>query len=320
MKDEPKKIISLIIPCYNEEESINICYNEVNKVTKKMQKQSFEIIFIDDGSKDKTLSILKELSSKDKRVKYLSFSRNFGKEAGMYAGLKYSKGDYVAIMDVDLQDPPEKLIEMYEIINNENYDCVALYTKSHKGYGFLRKKLTDIWYKLIDKISDFKQMPGARDYRLMSRQMVDAIVSMPEYNRYIKGIFGYVGYNTKWLSYEAPDRVAGTSKYSIRKLISYALEGIIFFSTKPLIISAYVGLLFCLISFIFIIVIIIRTLIYGNPVSGWPSMVCIILFLSGIQLLFLGIIGLYLSKVYTEVKRRPNYIVKETEKGKYEKD
>ncbi len=320
MKDEPKKIISLIIPCYNEEESINICYNEVNKVTKKMQKQSFEIIFIDDGSKDKTLSILKELSSKDKRVKYLSFSRNFGKEAGMYAGLKYSKGDYVAIMDVDLQDPPEKLIEMYEIINNENYDCVALYTKSHKGYGFLRKKLTDIWYKLIDKISDFKQMPGARDYRLMSRQMVDAIVSMPEYNRYIKGIFGYVGYNTKWLSYEAPDRVAGTSKYSIRKLISYALEGIIFFSTKPLIISAYVGLLFCLISFIFIIVIIIRTLIYGNPVSGWPSMVCIILFLSGIQLLFLGIIGLYLSRVYTEVKRRPNYIVKETEKGKYEKD
>ena len=192
--------------------------------------------------------------------------------------------------------------------------------KSHKGYGFLRKKLTDIWYKLIDKISDFKQMPGARDYRLMSRQMVDAIVSMPEYNRYIKGIFGYVGYNTKWLSYEAPDRVAGTSKYSIRKLISYALEGIIFFSTKPLIISAYVGLLFCLISFIFIIVIIIRTLIYGNPVSGWPSMVCIILFLSGIQLLFLGIIGLYLSRVYTEVKRRPNYIVKETEKGKYEKD
>lgn len=320
MKDELKKIISLIIPCYNEEESINICYNEVNKVTKKMQKQSFEIIFIDDGSKDKTLSILKELSSKDKRVKYLSFSRNFGKEAGMYAGLKYSKGDYVAIMDVDLQDPPEKLIEMYEIINNENYDCVALYTKSHKGYGFLRKKLTDIWYKLIDKISDFKQMPGARDYRLMSRQMVDAIVSMPEYNRYIKGIFGYVGYNTKWLSYEAPDRVAGTSKYSIRKLISYALEGIIFFSTKPLIISAYVGLLFCLISFIFIIVIIIRTLIYGNPVSGWPSMVCIILFLSGIQLLFLGIIGLYLSRVYTEVKRRPNYIVKETEKGKYEKD
>lgn len=320
MKDEPKKIISLVIPCYNEEESINICYNEVNKVTKKMQKQSFEIIFIDDGSKDKTLSILKELSIKDKRVKYLSFSRNFGKEAGMYAGLKYSKGDYVAIMDVDLQDPPEKLIEMYEIINNENYDCVALYTKSHKGYGFLRKKLTDIWYKLIDKISDFKQMPGARDYRLMSRQMVDAIVSMPEYNRYIKGIFGYVGYNTKWLSYEAPDRVAGTSKYSIRKLISYALEGIIFFSTKPLIISAYVGLLFCLISFIFIIVIIIRTLIYGNPVSGWPSMVCIILFLSGIQLLFLGIIGLYLSRVYTEVKRRPNYIVKETEKGKYEKD
>ena len=204
MKDEPKKIISLIIPCYNE----------VNKVTKKMQKQSFEIIFIDDGSKDKTLSILKELSSKDKRVKYLSFSRNFGKEAGMYAGLKYSKGDYVAIMDVDLQDPPEKLIEMYEIINNENYDCVALYTKSHKGYGFLRKKLTDIWYKLIDKISDFKQMPGARDYRLMSRQMVDAIVSMPEYNRYIKGIFGYVGYNTKWLSYEAPDRVAGTSKFN----------------------------------------------------------------------------------------------------------
>lgn len=315
-----KKLISLIIPCYNEEESIKICYNEINKVIEKMSEQDFEIIFIDDGSKDKTLSILKNLSNKDKRVKYLSFSRNFGKEAGMYAGLKYSKGDYVAIMDVDLQDPPEKIIEMYDIINNENYDCVALYTKSHKGYGFFRKHLTDIWYKLIDKISDFKQMPGARDYRLMTRQMVDSIVSMPEYNRYIKGIFGYVGYNTKWLSYEAPNRIAGTSKYSIRKLINYALEGIIFFSTKPLIISAYVGLLFCLISFISIIVIIIRTLIYGNPVSGWPSMVCIILFLSGIQLLFLGIIGLYLSRVYTEVKKRPVYIVKETEKGKYEKD
>ena len=198
-----KEKISLIIPCFNEEESIPLFYEETNKVSKKMKNVDFEMIFVNDGSKDKTLPILRELSKKDKRVRYISFSRNFGKEAGMYAGLEAVTGDYAAIMDADMQDPPEKLIEMYEIIKTEDYDCVALYTESHKGYNFIRKALTNCWYKLIDKISDSHQVPGARDFRLMTRQMVDAILDMKEYNRYTKGMFGFVGFETKWLAYDA---------------------------------------------------------------------------------------------------------------------
>ena len=313
MKEKNKRI-SLVIPCFNEEESIPLFYEEVDKVSKKMKEVTFEMIFINDGSKDKTLEILRDLSKKDKRVRYISFSRNFGKEAGMYAGLEAVTGDYAAIMDADMQDPPEKLIEMYEIITKEDYDCVALYTESHKGYNFIRKGLTNCWYKLIDKISDSHQVPGARDFRLMTRQMVDSIIEMKEYNRYTKGMFGFVGYQTKWLSYNAPDRVAGTSKFNLRKLFKYAMEGIMAFSTTPLILAAYVGLLFCLIAFIAILVIIVKTLIWGDPTSGWPSMACIIMFVSGVQLFFLGIIGMYLSKIYLEVKHRPVYIVKETEK------
>ena len=307
-----KKKISLIIPCFNEEESIPLFYEETDKISEEMKDVDFEFIFIDDGSRDNTLSILRDISKKDKRIKYISFSRNFGKEAGMYAGLEKSTGDYVAIMDVDMQDPPRMLIEMYKKIENENIDCVALYTNTHEGYSFFRKHLTKTWYKIINKILKSKQKPGARDFRLMKRSMVESLLSMKEYNRYIKGMFDFIGYKTEWISYEAPERSTGKSKYSLFKLMKYAIEGIVSFSTTPLIVSAYIGILFCLISFLVIIAIILKTLIFGDPVAGWPSMTCIIIFVSGIQLFFLGIIGTYLSKIYLEVKERPIYIIKET--------
>ncbi len=310
-----KELITLIVPCFNEQESLPKFYQEANKITKRMSSVDFEFLFINDGSKDNTINLIKELSKKDKRVRYISFSRNFGKEAAMYAGLENSKGDYVAIMDADLQDPPEMIEKMYEIIKKEEFDCVALYTSSHKDYSFLRKLFTNMWYKLIGIISSTKQVAGARDFRLMNRKMVDSIINMEEYNRYSKGIFSFVGFETKWIDYEAPDRVAGKSKFDFIKLFKYALEGILAFSTTPLIISAFVGILFCLIAFITIVIIIIKTLIYGDPVGGWPSLACIIIFVSGVQLFFLGIIGMYLSKTYLEVKKRPIYIVKETEES-----
>jgi len=308
-----KELISIVVPCYNEEESIPIFYQEISKVSDRMNV-NFEYIFIDDGSHDNTLKVLRELSKKDKRVRYISFSRNFGKEAGMYAGLEAVKGDYAAIMDVDLQDPPEKLIEMYESIKNEDYDVVALYTDTHEGYNFIRNGLTKLWYKIFDKLSDSKQKAGARDFRLMKRKVVDAILSLDEYNRYTKGIYGYVGFNTKWVSYKAPKRTTGKSKFTVRKLTKYAVEGVTSSSTKPLIIATYIGLFFCLVSFLAIIWIIIKTLVWGDPVTGWPSLACIIIFVSGIQLFFLGIVGIYLSKMYLEIKHRPVYIIKETEK------
>ena len=308
-----KELISIIVPCYNEEESLPIFYEEINRVSNNMNKVNFEFIFINDGSKDKTIDILRKYSKKDKRVRYISFSRNFGKEAGMYAGLTNALGDYVAIMDADMQDPPKMIEKMYEIIKKEKYDCVALYTKSHEGYSIIRKSLTKLWYKLIDKISDSKQVPGARDFRLMTRQMVDSIISMKEYNRYTKGMFGFVGFETKWLEYDAPDRAAGKSKFNLFKLIKYAFEGIVAFSTSPLITSAYLGLIFCLIAFFAIIIIIIKTIIWGDPVGGWPSLACLIVFIGGIQLFFFGIMGVYLSKIYLEVKKRPIFITKETE-------
>lgn len=310
-----KELISLIVPCYNEQESILKYYQETDKITKKINTVDFEFLFINDGSKDNTLKLIKELSKNDKRVRYISFSRNFGKEGAMYAGLENSKGNYVAIMDADLQDPPEMLEEMYEIVKKENYDCVALCTSSHQGYSFLRKILTNCWYKLIGIISSTKQVPGARDFRLMNRKMVDSIINMHEYNRYSKGIFSFVGFDTKWIDYEAPKRVAGESKFNFIKLFKYALEGILAFSTTPLIISAFVGIIFCLVAFITILIIIFKTIVFGDPVGGWPSLACIIIFVSGVQLFFLGIIGMYLSKTYLEVKKRPIYIVKETEES-----
>jgi glycosyltransferase involved in cell wall biosynthesis len=229
----------------------------------------------------------------------------------MYAGIEAVTGDYAAIMDADMQDPPEKLIEMYDILTKEDYDCVALYTKSHEGYNFIRKGLTNLWYKLVTKVAKSNQKPGARDFRLMTRQMVDSILSMKEYNRYMKGMFDYVGYNTKWVAYEAPDRSVGTSKFGLRKLIKYAIEGITSSSTAPLLLSTYIGLFFCLIAFIAIIVIIAKTIMYGDPATGWPSMACIVLFVSGVQLFFLGVLGTYLSKIFLEVKYRPVFFIKE---------
>lgn len=309
-----KKIISLIIPCLNEEEAIPIFIKEVEKTAKKMKEVGFEYIFVDDGSTDKTLNVLRRLSEKKKEVKYISFTRNYGKEAAMYAGLKECRGDFAAILDVDLQDPPEKLIEMKKILEEKKIDCVALYTKSHEGYSIFRKKNTSIWYKISSKLLKSKQMPGARDYRLMTRKMVESILSLEEYNRYTKGIFDYVGFETEWIPYEAPKRKVGKSKFNTRKLIKYAVEGIISSSTAPLVLATYIGLFFCIVSFVMIFFIIIRTLIHGDPVQGWPSMACIVLFVSGIQLFFLGVIGTYVSKIYLEVKNRPLYIIKEQSK------
>ena len=305
--------ISIIVPCYNEEEAMPIFYEEICKVAKKMKKVDFEFIFVNDGSKDHTLDVARDLHKKDERVRYVSFSRNFGKEAGMYAGLEAARGDYVAIMDVDLQDPPALIEEMYETLKNEDYDCVASRRVSRKGEPPIRSFFARCYYKLINKISKTEIVDGARDFRLMTRQMVDSILELKEYNRYSKGIFSWVGYKTKWLEYENVERVAGTTKWSFWKLFLYSLESIVAFSTVPLSIAAVMGLLFCLIAFILIIVIVVKTLTVGDPVAGWPSMVCIIFFVSGIQLFCLGIIGQYLAKTYLEVKNRPIYIVKETE-------
>ena len=306
--------ISIIVPCYNEEESLPLFYEEINKVSLRMKNVIFEFLFINDGSVDSTLDILKKLAKGDKRVRYISFSRNFGKEAGMYAGLCNAVGDYVAIMDADMQDPPGMIEEMYSSIINEGYDCVALYSSSHDDYSFFRRFFTKCWYKTVDLIFSTKYVTGARDFRLMKRRMVDAVISVGEYNRYTKGIFSFVGFNTKWIDYKAPDRIRGKSKFNLKKLFKYALEGILAFSTAPLVLAAFLGIVFCLIAFLAILIIIIKTLVFGDPVNGWPSLACIIIFMGGIQLFFLGVIGMYLSKAYLEVKKRPIYIIKETEK------
>ena len=307
------KKISIVVPCYNEEESIPLFYEEVSKVVEKMKsKCTFEFIFINDGSKDKTLEELRKLAKKDKDVRYISFSRNFGKEAGMLAGLEAATGDYITTMDVDLQDPPTLLEEMFDTLETGEYDCCATKSTNRDGYSFLRKIFTKWFYKIIGKMSKTEMVPGARDFRLMTRQMVDAIISMQEYNRYSKGLFSFVGFNTKWIEFNIVDRAAGKSKFNFWKLFSYAIEGIVAFSTTPLVFSALVGVIFCIISFIMIIFIIVKTLIWGDPVGGWPSMVCIMFFVGGIQLFCTGIIGEYLSKTYLETKSRPIYIVKES--------
>jgi len=308
--------ISVIVPCYNEEESMPLFYDEICKVAESFKHVDFEFIFVNDGSRDRTLSIARDLSKKDKRVRYISFSRNFGKEAAILAGLEYSQGDYVAIMDADLQDPPSLLHEMYDGIKNEGYDCVATRRVSRKGEPPIRSFFAKCYYKLINKISKTEIVDGARDYRLMSRQMVDSILELKEYNRFSKGIFSWVGYETKWLEYKNVERVAGTTKWSFWKLFLYSLESIVAFSTVPLAIASIMGLLFFLVSVIMIIFIIVKTLTIGDPVAGWPSLVCIIFFVSGVQLFSIGVIGQYLSKLYLEVKKRPVYIVKETEKDK----
>ena len=307
--------ISVIVSCYNEEKALPLFYKEMEKVRKKDFKDvEFEYIFVNDGSKDKTLEKIKEFRKKDKKVRYISFSRNFGKEAAMYAGLEASEGDYVTLMDADLQDPPALLRKMYDTIKTEKYDCVGTRRVTREGEPKIRSFFARLFYKIINKMSEIEMVDGARDYRLMTRQVVDAIISMKEYNRYSKGITSFVGFKTKWIEYENVERVAGETKWSFWKLFKYALEGITAFSTTPLVISSIIGLIICLIAFVLILVIIVKTIAFGDPTSGWPSMVCIILMVSGIQLFSLGIIGQYLSKTYLEVKNRPIYIVKETEK------
>ena len=302
--------ISVIISCYNEEKSVPLFYAAIEKAIKDIDAE-FEYIFVDDGSKDNTLKIIKDLSSQDEKVRYISFSRNFGKEAAMFAGLEAATGNYVALMDADLQDPPELLKEMYSSIKTEDYDCVATRRVTRKGEPFIRSLFSRMFYKIINKMTDFEMVDGARDFRLMTSQVKDAIISLKEYNRYSKGLFPFVGFKTKWIEYENVKRAAGETKWSFWKLVKYALEGITAFTTAPLAIASIIGFLFCIISGIFILIIIIKTLAFGDPTSGWPSLACIIMFMGGVQLLSLGIIGQYLSKTYLEVKKRPIYIVKE---------
>ena len=305
--------ISIIVPCYNEEKAIPLFYEELLKNLKGFSKTvEFEILFINDGSKDDTLKIVKDLAKKDSKVKYISFSRNFGKEAAIFAGLENATGDYVTLMDADLQDPPSLLKEMYQAVTKEGYDAVGTRRSTRKGEPIIRSFFARLFYKLINKMTSIEMVDGAIDYVFMKRIVADAIISLKEYNRYTKGLFSFVGFNVKWIEYKNVQRVAGETKWSFWKLTKYALEAITAFSTTPLILASFIGILFCIISFLLILVIIGKTIIFGDPTSGWPSLVCIIFMLSGIQLFFLGIIGQYLAKTYLEVKQRPIYIIKDT--------
>ncbi len=305
-------LLSVIVPCYNEEENVRDFYDELFKNAAFFQQKELEVevLYIDDGSKDKTAQEVRKLHEEDNRVRLVSFSRNFGKEAAIYAGLQKCKGDLAVLMDADLQDPPSLLPEMYAYIE-QGYDSVATRRVTRKGEPVLRSFFARMFYKLMNRISRTEIVDGARDYRLMTRQVVDAILSMTEYNRFTKGIFGWVGYETKWLEYENVERRKGETKWSFWKLFLYSLEGIMAFSTVPLTVASLMGVLFCLLAFILIIFTIVRKIVFGDPTSGWPSLVCIILLVSGVQLFCLGIVGQYLSKTYMEVKNRPVYLVKE---------
>ncbi len=306
--------ISVVVSCYNEEKALPLFYQEMERIRQADfadLKVKFEYIFVNDGSKDHTLQVMRDLATQDDKVKYLSFSRNFGKEAAMLAGLRSATGDYVTIMDADLQDPPALLRQMYDAVVKEGYEKVGTRRVSRKGEPPIRSFCARIFYKLINSMSNVEMVDGARDYWFMTRAVCDAVISMPEYNRYSKGLMSFVGFKTKWIEYKNIERVAGETSWSFWKLFKYALEGITAFSTVPLIISSIVGLLFCLVAFIAIIFIVVRTLAFGDNTPGWPSLVCIIVFVSGVQLFSIGIIGQYLAKTYLEVKKRPIYIVSE---------
>ena len=312
-------LISIVVPCYNEEESLPLFYQAILEMKSSLPEVDFEFIFVNDGSKDNTLKIMRSLAQQDANVHYVSFSRNFGKEAALLAGLAHAQGDYVAVMDADLQDPPALLPEMYETLQTKMYDCVATRRVTRAGEPPIRSFFARMFYKLINKISKTEIVDGARDFRLMTRQMVNAILSVQEYNRFSKGIFGWVGFRTKWLEYKNIERAAGQTKWSFWKLFVYSLDGITAFSTVPLSVAAVMGMLFCFLAFAMLIFVFVRALIWGDPVGGWPSLVCIILFVGGIQLFCTGILGQYLSKTYLEVKRRPQYIIQETEKDSLDK-
>lgn len=307
-----KKKLSLVVPCYNEEEVMPYFYEEFQKVAEHLEEYDIEVIFIDDGSKDRTLELAKTLSVKDQRVKYISFSRNFGKEAAIYAGLQKAGGDYIVLMDADLQDPPSLLPQMLKAVTEEGYDSAATRRVTRKGEPVIRSFFARRFYKLMNKISSAEIMDGARDYRLMNRKFRDAILDMSEYNRFSKGIFGWVGFKTKWIEYENVERKAGETKWSFFKLFRYSMEGIMGFSTAPLAMVSVLGIVVCAAAFIFMIGILVRTVFFGDPVAGWPSMACIILMMGGIQLFCVGILGMYLSKMYLETKNRPIYICKES--------
>ena len=303
--------ISIIIPCFNEEASLPLFYAEMEKI-KQQIKEGFEYIFVNDGSKDRTLQVLRDLNQTDRNVHYLSFSRNFGKEAALYAGLQHATGDYVTVMDVDLQDPPALLIQMKNMLDeNAELDCVGTRRTTREGEPLIRSFFAKMFYKLINKISQVEMVDGARDFRLMRRQMVDAVLEVSEYNRFSKGIFAWVGFKTKYLEYKNVERVAGKTSWNFWQLLNYSLEGIINFSDAPLTIAFWGGIVACLLAFFLIIIVIIRTLIFGDPTSGWPSMISIILFLGGFQLLTIGILGKYIGKIFMETKKRPVYIIKE---------
>ena len=314
-----KKTISIVVPCYNEAAALPLFYQEALKVIDTLPNYNFEFIFVDDGSTDETLNVIKSLAEHDPRIFYVSFSRNFGKEAALLAGLEHASGDLIATMDADCQDPPSLLPELLKYVDPqpsqnpvEKYDCAATRRVTRKGEPPIRSFCARIFYKLINRMSKVEMVDGARDYRLMTRQVVDAIISCQEYNRYSKGLWAFVGFKTKWVEYENVQRVAGETKWSFWKLFKYAIEGIVAFSTVPLTLAAFLGVLFCLIAFVMIIVVIIKTLAFGDPAAGWPSLVCLIMFTSGIQLFFLGVIGEYLAKAYLETKHRPHYITRET--------
>lgn len=311
-------MISVVVPCYNEEQALPYFIPELQQVAQTMEKQyqvALEVLLVNDGSKDGTLSLMRTYARQYETVRYLSFSRNFGKEAAIYAGLEHAKGDYVAIMDADMQDPPALLPQMYEILRDEPYDSVATRRVNRAGEPHIRSFFARSFYKLINHISDADIVDGARDYRLMKRAMVDAILSMKEYNRFSKGIFGWVGFRTKWLPYENVKRVAGETKWSFWRLFLYSIEGIVAFSTVPLAVASVFGILTCLCAALALCFILVRTLLFGDPVSGWPSMMCVMLFLGGIQLLSIGVIGQYLAKTYLETKHRPIYILQESSDG-----
>lgn len=304
-------LISVVVPVYNEEPNILEFRKQAAQVLEQLPDTTYELIFVDDGSHDGTLKLLKELAQQDSRVKYLSFSRNFGKEAAMIAGFEHTSGDYIAVMDVDLQDPPAMLLDMYHILSQGEYDCVAAKRTSRQGEPIIRSFFARSFYKLINKISKTPVVDGARDFRLMTRQMVDAIISLPEYNRFSKGLFQWVGFNTYWLPYENVERYAGTTKWSFHKLFLYSIDGFVAFSTVPLALSSVLGLCISLFAFILGVYYLLQKLIFGNPVQGYASLIVVMLMLGGIQLLCIGILGQYISKTYMEVKGRPRYIVKE---------
>ena len=311
-KGKGKDLVSLVVPCYNEEEALPFLYDELARVSAGMAALDFEFILVDDGSSDRTREVMVSLREQDARVRYISFSRNFGKEAALLAGLRAAAGLYVAVLDADLQDPPSLLPEMYEAIAKEGYDCAATRRVSRKGEPPIRSLFAHAFYKLMSKISDAHIVDGARDFRLMTRQMVDSILSLSEYNRFSKGIFTWVGFRTKWMEYENVERVAGQTKWSFWKLFLYSLEGITAFSTVPLELATVFGFLFCLAAFVLTCVIVVKTLLWGDPVAGYPSLMSVVLFIGGVQLFTIGILGQYLAKTYLETKKRPVYIVKDS--------